>query len=66
VTPAGILLVLLSLAWFPCELFCFLRCVLGDAEFALVFPFGLAAMVTVALFGVEWVLQGFGRNERSL
>jgi hypothetical protein len=65
-TTAGIWLVLLSVALFPSEWFQFLTGVLADAEFVFVFPFGLAALVTVALFGVEWTLQGFGRNERSL
>jgi hypothetical protein len=62
----GILLALLSERSFPCEWLRFLQRVLGDTEFLLVFPFGLAGMVTLALFGVERVLQGFGRNDRSL
>jgi hypothetical protein len=66
VTRAGILLVVLSVPSFPCEWFGFLTGVLGDAEFVLVFPLGLAGMVTLALFGVERLLRGFGRNDRSL
>jgi hypothetical protein len=63
---AGILLALPPVPSFPSEWLRFLQGVLGDAEFLLVFPLGLAGMVTLALFGVERVLQGFGRNDRSL
>jgi hypothetical protein len=63
---AGILLALLSERSSPCEWLRFLQRVLSDTEFLLVFPLGLAGMVTLALFGVERVLQGFGRNDRSL
>jgi hypothetical protein len=66
VTRAEISLVTLSVAFRPSAWLQLWTGVLGDVEFSLVFPFGLAGLVTVALFCVEWVLERVGRNGRSL
>jgi hypothetical protein len=65
-TGAGNSLVMLSLPSFQSAWWSFLKDLLGDADFVLVFPLGLAGFVTVALFCVEWMLYGFDRNHRSL
>lgn len=38
---------------------------LSDAELLVLLPFGLAGIVTALLFGVQWVVQAFDREDRS-